>query len=469
MAQSKDKGSMEELELRKYRRMTEEPIAGLIIRLAIPTIISMMVTSLYNMVDTYFVGQIGTEATAGVGLAFPVMAIMQACGFMLGQGSGNYISRTLGEKDIKRSETMASTACVYALVLGTLILTLGLIFKEGLLHLLGARVDRVNPLTVSYARDYTSIILFGAPFVILSYVLNNQMRFQGNALFSMFGLLSGAILNCVLDPIFIFALDMQAGGAALATVISQIFGCIVLYAGTLKSDSLKLHLRSFSPGLYYIKWIVIGGLPSLFRQGLNSISVLALNTMAGLAVSVELADEAIAAFSIVHKLMFFAFSLALGFAQGFQPVCGFNYGAKKFDRVRQGFSFCVKTSLVVLGLLSVLGLIFAESLVAIFRDNPEVIAMGSVALRCQCAVFPVMAVVSLTNIVYQNIGRVVEATLLSVARQGLMFIPVVLLLPRIIEPAIWGVYLSQPVADVFTFALALPLAIKLMRELKFAQ
>lgn len=453
-------------EQKKYIRMTEAPLKKLIISLAIPSIISMLVTSLYNMVDTYFVGQLGTEATAGVGLIFPVMAIMQAFSFMLGQGSGNYISRTLGARDMKNSETMAATGCVYAVLTGSLILTLGLVFKEGLLFALGARESMVNTLTIHHARQYLSYILLGAPFSMLSFVLNNQMRFQGNAYFSMIGLLSGALLNCLLDPIFIFVLKLEAAGAALATVISQMVSCAVLYVGTLKSDSLKIRLRNFSPRPYFVKWIIIGGLPSLFRQGLASMASLALNTAAAMAVTTALADEAVAAFSIVHKLMMFAFSTALGFSQGFQPICGFNYGAKKYDRVREGYLFAVKVSFAFLTTLAVVGWIFSDGLIGVFRDSPEVIEFGRIALRCQCVTLPLMALICQTNIVYQSIGRVVEATILSLARQGIAFIPVVLILPKLLAPAINGVYLAQPIADICSFAIALPLGIKLIREMK---
>ncbi|MBO5496786.1 MAG: MATE family efflux transporter [Oscillospiraceae bacterium] len=457
---------MEQTKDSKFIRMTTEPVQRLICTLAVPTIISMLVTALYNIADTFFVGQVGTEATAGVGLVFPVMAIIQAFGFFFGQGSGNYISRSLGAKNYDKAETMASTGAFSALLFGAVILLFGQLFRLPLLSLLGARTGLVTARTVGYASDYLVLILCGAPFMCMSCVLNNQLRFQGNAFFSMIGLVSGAVLNVALDPLFIFGLHMEVSGAALATSISQAVSCGLLYLGTLRSDSLKIHLRNFKPTLYYLKNIAIGGTPSLCRQGLASISTLCLNAAAGAAVGPALSDAAIAAFSVVSKIMMLFFSALLGFGQAFQPVCGFNYGAGKYGRVREAYRFCLKVAIGFLAIVSCFGFVFAPRLVALFRDDPNVIAIGTVAMRCQCCSFTLMGVVVTTNMLYQNIGRVVGATLLAVARQGLMFIPVVLILPHVFTPPIWGVYLAQPTADLFAFCLALPLAIRLYRELK---
>ncbi len=456
---------MQETENSKYLRMTTAPIPPLICSLAVPTIISMLVTALYNIADTFFVGRVGTEATAGVGLVFPMMTIIMATGFFWGQGSGNYISRALGAQDLEKAEKMAATGCFCALIFGTLLMTFGLLFRPGLLSLIGARESLVSGRTVGYASDYLSVILCGAPFMCTSYVLNNQLRFQGNAFFAMIGLVSGAVLNVGLDPLFIFAFHMEVTGAALATVISQAVSCVLLYIGTLRSDSLKIRIRNFRPTLFYLKNIAIGGTPSLFRQGLASVATLCLNAAAGAAVGPEVSDAAIAAFSVVSKIMMFAFSAVLGFGQGFQPVCGFNYGAAKYGRVKKAYMFCNKVGAAFLLTASCLGFLFAPKLIALFRDDSTVIAIGTIALRCQCCTFTLMAFVTITNMLYQTIGRVVEATLLSIARQGLMFIPVVLTLPHLFSEPIRGVYLAQPTADLFAFGLALALGIRIYREL----
>lgn len=455
-----------EKENSKYVRMTTEPIPKLICTLAVPTIISMLVTAMYNMADTFFVGHIGTEATAGVGLIFPIMTVIQACGFFFGQGSGNYISRSLGARDMERSETMAATGSISALLFGCLLLALGLTFRGGILRAIGAREGLVSAKTVGYARDYMTLILCGAPFMCVSCVLNNQLRFQGNAIFAMVGLVSGAVLNVILDPVLIFLAHMEVRGAALATCISQGVGCCLLYVGTLRSDSIKIRLRNFRPTLFYLRNIAVGGLPSLFRQGLASAATLCLNAAASAAVDPSLSDASIAAFSVVSKIMMFAFSALLGFGQAFQPVCGFNYGAGRYDRVRRAYLFCLKIGVAFLACMSCLGFLFASRVVAVFRDDPNVIAIGTLAMRCQCCTFTLMAVVTVTNMLYQNIGRVVGATLLAVARQGLMFIPVVLILPRVFAVPLWGVLLAQPTADLFAFALAVPLAVHMYRELK---
>ena len=452
----------------KFTRMTTQPVKKLILRLAGPTIASMLISSLYNMADTFFVGRIGTFATAGVGLIFPLMTIMQAFGFFFGQGSGNYVSRSLGANKIEDAEKMAATGFFCALMMGALILGLGQLFATPVLRVLGADTSKVAAETVGHARAYYTTLLFGAPFVLASCVLNNQMRFQGNAFFSMIGLVSGAILNIGLDPLFIFVFRMGVMGAAAATVVSQAFSFCVLYMGTLRSDSLKIHLKNLTPNGHYLSNIVAGGLPSLLRQGFGSVATLCLNAAAAAAVPLAQADAAIAAFSVVGRVMFFMFSALLGFGQGFQPVCGYNWGARKFDRVREGYLFCMKVGVTALLLISTCTFIFAEPIVSLFRDDPDVIRMGAIAMRCQSCSLPLMAVVASSNMLFQTTGKAVRATILAIARQGVTFVPCVLILPRLIDPAIWGVYLAQPIADVITCLTAVPMVIHILKRFKLA-
>ena len=452
----------------KLIRMTTQPVKKLILRLAGPTIASMLISSLYNMADTFFVGRIGTFATAGVGLIFPLMTLMQACGFFFGQGSGNYVSRALGANKIEDAEKMAATGFFCALIAGALILGIGQLFAGPILQVLGADTARVAQETVDHARAYYTTLLFGAPFVLASCVLNNQMRFQGNAFFSMIGLVSGAILNIGLDPLFIFVFKMGVMGAAAATAVSQCFSFCVLYLGTLRSDTLKIKLKNLTPSGHYLKNIVAGGLPSLLRQGLGSVATLCLNAAAAAAVPLSQADAAIAAFSVVSRVMFFVFSALLGFGQGFQPVCGYNWGARKFDRVREAYLFCIKIGVTFLLLISTCTFLFAGPIVSLFRDDAEVIRMGTVAMRCQSCSLPLMAVVAMSNMLFQTTGKAVRATILAIARQGMVFIPCVLLLPRVIDPAIWGVYLAQPIADVITFLTAVPMAVHILKRFRLA-
>ena len=452
----------------KLTRMTTQPVKKLILRLAGPTIASMLISSLYNMADTFFVGCIGTFATAGVGLIFPLMTVMQAFGFFFGQGSGNYVSRALGANRIEDAERMAATGFFCALGMGALIFGLGQVFSTPVLRVLGADPGRVAQETVDHARAYYTTLLFGAPFVLSSCVLNNQMRFQGNAFFSMIGLVSGAVLNIGLDPLFIFVFNMGVMGAAAATVVSQAFSFCVLYLGTLRSDTLKIKVKNLTPNGHYLKNILAGGLPSLLRQGFGSVATLCLNAAAAAAVPLSQADAAIAAFSVVSRVMFFVFSALLGFGQGFQPVCGYNWGARKFDRVREAYLFCIKIGVTFLLLISTCTFLFAGPIVSLFRDDAEVIRMGTVAMRCQSCSLPLMAVVAMSNMLFQTTGKAVRATILAIARQGMVFIPCVLLLPRVIDPAIWGVYLAQPIADVITFLTAVPMAVHILKRFRLA-
>lgn len=448
----------EEQRQQKFDRMTKTPIPRLIGELAVPTIISMLVTSFYNMADTFFVGKINTSATAAVGIVFPLMAMIQAFGFFCGHGSGNYISRQLGAHNFEDASKMSATGFVTAFVLGLGILVVGFLFTDPLLHIMGS-TETILP----YARSYMRIILIGAPYMTASLVLNNQLRFQGSAFYSMIGITTGAVLNIVLDPLFIFVLDMGVAGAALATIISQFVSFCLLIAGTFRGGNLRLNLRDFSPSLKYYQNIVKGGAPSLFRQGLGSFATVCLNLMAG-----PYGDAAIAAMSIVTRISQFAASVVIGFGQGFQPVCGFNYGAKLFKRVQEGFWFCVKFCTSVLLVAAVCGWIFSPNLIGIFlKTDPLVIEYGSQALRLQTLTFPLVGWITIANMMLQTIGKTVKASLLAMSRQFLFFVPVILTLPGFL--GILGVQLSQPIADFCSFLLAVPLSISVLREMSHEQ
>lgn len=434
--------------------MTTEAVPKLILKLAIPTIVSMLVTALYSIADTFFVGRINTQATAAVGIAFSIMSVIQAVGFFFGHGSGNFISRKLGERDIDTAEHMAITGFILALCGGILITVFGEIFLDRLCILLGS-----TPTILPHARNYLGIILLGAPFMTSSLVLNNQMRFQGNAVYAMVGIVSGVILNIILTPIFIFLLDMGISGAAIGTVISQMFSfCLLLYMDS-KGSNIRLKISKFKPNAKYLKEIAHGGSPSLSRQGLASIATLMLNVAAG-----QYGDAAIAAMSIVNRFCFFVFSILLGLGQGFQPVCGFNYGAKLYDRVLKGFWFCVKTGFFVLGTLSILGIIFAPEIVRTFRHDVDVIAIGTVALRFQLVIFPLNVFVTISNMMLQTIRKSGKAVILASARQGLFFIPLIVVLPYFW--GLTGVEICQTVSDALTFLLAIPLTASVIKEMK---
>lgn len=442
----------------KYIKMTETPIPKLVMNLAIPSIISMVITSIYSMADTYFVGLLDTSASAAVGISFSLMAIVQTIAFTMGMGSGNYISRLLGDKKTDEASKVVSTSFFTTFAIGVVFSLLGLIFIDPLVRLLGA-----TPTMMVHAKDYVRYIFFGVPFIMSSYVLNNILRFQGSAYYSMFGIGLGGILNIILDPIFIFTLGLGTAGAAIATSISQFISfCLLLYASG-KGGNLKISIKNFSPNWKMYKEIIRTGSPSFFRQGLASVTGIILNQSAGFY-----GDPAIAAMSIVARALHFAFAALLGFGQGFQPVCGLNYGAKLYKRVLEAFWFCVKLAAVALVVFAVLGFVFAPEIVAIFRrEDLEVIEIGTLAMRLQCITFPLLSWVVLNNMLHQTIGKAKEASILALARQGLFFLPLLLLLPPIL--GLLGIQLSQPLADVFTFIISVPMGIRTTRELKRLQ
>lgn len=442
----------------KFSWMTQAPIPGLVGTLAVPTIVSMMITAVYNMADTFFVGRIGTSATGAVGVVFSLMAVIQALGFTFGNGSGNYISRLLGQRREDEAARVAATGFFTCLIVGTFLSVLGLIFLDPLVRMLGA-TDTILP----YARDYARFILVGAPYMAASFVLNNLLRFQGSAYYSMAGIALGACINIALDPLLIFVFHMGTGGAALATIISQLISFVILLMNCGKGGTVRIRLHNFSPRWGILREILRNGLPSFYRQGLASVATICLNVAAG-----PFGDAAIAAMSIVTRVSMFAMSALLGFGQGFQPVCGFNYGAGLYDRVRKAFWFCVHVSFCVLLAIAVAGFLCAPQIVSLFRrEDAQVIAIGTRALRLQCLTVPLMSWVIVNNMMLQTVGEAAKASLLALARQGLFFLPMILVLPGTLS--ILGVQAAQPAADVLTFLLALPLGLGFLRKLSAMQ
>lgn len=444
---------MDEREL-KYKQMTEPPVGKLICKLAVPCIISMLVTAFYNMADTYFVGMLKSNAATGaVGVVFSMMAIIQAVGFFYGQGSGNYISRELGKKNYQEASNMAATGFFAALTTGLLICILGQIFLEPLAYLLGS-----TPTILPYTEEYLRVILFGAPWMTASLVLNNQLRFQGSASFAMIGIVSGALLNIALDPLLIFGLKLGVAGAGWATIISQFVSFCLLLHGCSKGSNIRIHWRNVKLKWFYFRMIIKGGLPSLARQSLASVATICLNHAAQ-----PFGDAAIAAMGVVQRITMFGASAMLGFGQGFQPVCGFNYGAGLYSRVKKGFWFCVKIAAVFLVGVSIAGFVFAPHLIALFRDDPNVIEIGTKALQYQCLTFWVQSWIIMSNMMMQSMGRTAPATFLSVARQGLFFIPLVLILSEML--GLTGIQVSQSVSDLLTFLCAVPIQIRVLKSL----
>lgn len=440
----------------KYRKMTETPVKGLILRLSVPTIISNLISTLYNAADTFFVGQISTSASAAVGVALSLQAVIQAIGFFFGQGSGNNMSRRLGAHDEKTAEILASTGFISSLMISVVISVLGLIFLRPMSIFLGSS-ETILP----YAMDYMFWILIAAPFMASSLVLNNQLRFEGNSFYSMIGLTTGGILNLFLDPLLIFVFDMGISGAALATAISQIVSFAILFILSERIGTVKIRLRSFKPSIKLLGMITNGGLPSLCRQSVTSVAMICLNNAA-----LPFGDAAIAAMAIVNKIGNFTNSVLIGVGQGFQPVCGYNYGAGLYRRVKEGFWFCVKLMSVVLIVLAVIEYIWASPIVGFFRKgDAEVIEIGDMALRLRCFTLVFSAWITISNMLLQTTGKMWRASILGFARQGIILIPIVWILPPLI--GIWGIQIAQPLADIVTFIMSVPMTmgvIKAMNE-----
>ena len=428
----------------KYRQMTQSPIRPLILRLCVPAVISNLVTTAYNLTDTYFIGQLGTSQSGAIGIAFSIMTILQAIGFFFGNGAGNSMSRELGKRNNERASRLLAIGFAGAFLCGLVVTVVCLSTLRPLVMALGS-TDTIAP----YAVTYLTPILVAAPCVCGSFAVNGLLRYQGQSAFGMIGLVSGALLNFLLAPLFIFVLGLGIFGAGLATGICQTVSFLILTVMSARFGVLRLSLRNCRPDPLLLREIVGGGLPSLIRQGAGSIATTCVNIAAN-----PFGDAAIAGMAIVMRIMLGANSVIIGLGQGFQPVCGYNYGAGKFARVREAFWFCAKLSTGVLLALAVVIWAVAPQLVEIFRSDPAVIAVGVAALHFQCATVVLNGVNMMGNMISQTLGQTGIASFLAVCRTGLYLAPIVLVLPHLI--GVTGVEAAQSVADVLTFATTIP-------------
>ena len=438
----------------QFDKMTRTPIPRLVMGLAVPTILSMLITSIYNLADTFFVGQISTSASGAVGVVSSLMAVIQAVGFMLGHGAGSVISRSLGSGDVPAASRFASTSFFTALGAGAALGVFGIAGLTPLMRLLGS-TETILP----HARAYAFYILLAAPFMMSSLVMNNILRYEGKASFAMVGLVTGGVLNMALDPVFIFGLGMGAGGAGLATGLSQMVSFGILLSMYLRGKTVsRLALRFYTRSPRDIATILTTGLPSFGRQGLASFASMMLNVAAR-----PYGDAAVAAMSIVSRIFQFLLSVALGVGQGFQPVASYNYGARKFHRVRQACLFTIGASFVLMTALAAVCYVNGEALVRLFRDDGAVTAIALPAFRWQCAATLLQPVLVCGNMLFQSVGKAGRATFLSCCRQGIFFIPLILALPRAFGLA--GVQYSQPIADALSFVVAVPFMAQFLAEL----
>lgn len=431
---------MKNVNLSQYEKMTRIPIPRLIIKLSVPTIISMLITNIYNLADTAFVGRIGNSASGAVGVVFGFMSIIQAIGFMFGQGSGSIISRSLGKQDIDYASTTASTGFFSALVCGCLIAVGGFMELDSLIKLLGS-TDTIAP----YAKTYICYILAAVPFMTASFLMNNVLRYEGKAAFGMIGMMTGALLNICGDPILMFGLNMGIAGAGLSTAISQFVSFLVLLSMFLRGKTqtkLSIHRISFPSALFLN--ILATGLPSLLRQGLSSLSTVVLNSN-----TAAYGDEAVAAMSIVSRIVMFVFSVSIGIGQGFQPVSGFNFGAKKYNRLKEAFRFTFFLAEVVMAAAVVIVMIYSEKLILILRDDQSVIEIATRSLRLNCAALLFVPLCMVTEMLFQSTGKQLGAAILSSLRSGLFFIPALIILSRL--RGLYGIQEAQPLAYMISF------------------
>lgn len=439
----------------QYIRMTQTPIGKLIGTLAIPTIISMLVTNIYNTADTYFVSRLGTSASGAVGIVFAFMTFYQAIGFMCGHGAGSFVARFLGAKSPDKAKMFAASTFFLSSLLGTLLSLAFYLNLNRVLYFLGS-----TKTILPYARQYAVWILIAGPFLSASCTLNNLLRYEGRAMYAMIGLTTGGILNMIGDPILMFGFGMGVSGAGLSTCLSQIISFLILLSMfCIHITVTDVSPRSISTELSTYWEIMKVGSPSLLRQGLNAASTILLNQQAKVY-----GDPAIAAMSIVGRMSFFIGACAIGTGQGMQPVISFNYGARKYKRVRESFHFTVKMAAALLSVFAVVCMIFARPIITWFRDDPEVIEIGTVALRWACvsALFQPLSVP--INMMFQSIGKSGRALFLSALRTGLCFIPLIEILPLYL--GLTGIEIAQPVSDITAALISVPFAVSFLRQLK---
>ena len=438
----------------QFRQMTETPIPQLVLSLAAPTILSMLITSIYNLADTFFVGQISTSASGAVGVVSSLMAIIQALGFMLGHGAGTIISRSLGSRDTTAATRFASTSFFTALVFGVVLAVAGLGTLPHFMMLLGS-TETILPHACAYARP----ILIAAPLMISSLVMNNILRYEGKASFAMIGLVTGGVLNIALDPLFMFVFGLGTAGAGIATALSQSISFCILLSMFLRGKTVsQFRLSAVTREARDFGRILLGGAPSFGRQGLNSIGGMLLNIAAR-----GYGDAAVAGMSIVSRIFMFIISVAIGVGQGLQPVASFNYGARKYRRVRQAAIFTIEAAFCMLVVLVGLCWVNGDVLIRLFRDDPAVTAVALPAFHYQCLAMLLHPIIVVANMTFQSVGASGRATFLACCRQGVFFIPLILILPR--THGLFGVEICQPIADVLTFLVSLPFLLAFLQQL----
>ena len=443
----------------RQRIMLNAPIHRLIPQMAVPTIVAFLITTIYSLADTYFVSSLGESATAAVSVNASLDQLIMMCGSMLAVGANSYIARLLGQGDQKKASQVLSTSFFAAAALGLLLLVFGSIFMTPMVRLLGA-----TPTCEEHSIDYATYVLLAAPFMASNFVMNQCLRSEGSATLSMIGMGIGGILNCFLDPIFIFALDMGVAGASLATAISKLVSfAILIFPYITRRSMLRLSIRNFTPSRDIVSKVVSMGSSSMFRSGLAVVSGIMLNNLAG-----DISDAVMAGVGVTNKIMMFPFGIILGFGNGFQPVAGFNWGAKRYDRVEESYRFSAWVALIGATVMAVLFAVFADPIIGLFAgDSPEMRKIGILCTITQCVALPIHAWVAIVNMLCVGLGNAKGAFLLSTARQGSCFVPI--LYPLAWAFGAYGVASVQALADVLTLALAIPIIISMTKKIRLAK
>lgn len=438
--------------------MLNAPVSKCIWKMAFPTIISFLISSIYSLADTYFVSSLGTNATAAVSVNASLDQLIMMCGSMLAVGANSYIARLLGDGQDKKASQVLSTAFFTAVGIGTVLLILGNVFMVPMVRMLGA-----TPTCEQYSIDYAKYILYAAPFMAANFVMNHCLRSEGSATLSMVGMGFGGILNCILDPIFIFSLDMGVAGASLATAISKwVSFAILIFPYVTKRSLLHLSIRNFYPSKDIVSKVVSVGSSSMFRSGLAVVSAILMNTLAG-----QISDSVLAAVGVCNKIAMFPFCIILGFSQGFQPVAGFNWGAKRYDRVQESYRFSSKVALWGGVIMAVILIFFADALIVLFAGtDDEMRRIGVICLISQCIALPIHGWVAIVNMLCAGLGNAKGAVALSTARQGTCFIPI--LYPMAWLLGAYGIATVQAAADVLTVVLAIPILRSIWKKIEQA-
>ncbi|KFJ05634.1 MATE efflux family protein [Bifidobacterium thermophilum] len=437
----------------QYRRMTGAPVRGLILALCLPAVISNLVTTAYNLADTCFIGRLGTSQSGAIGIAYSVMTVFQAFGFFFGNGSGNSMSRELGKRNTERAARLLAVGFCGAVLGGLMLAVLGLATLPRLVIMLGSTAT-IAP----YAMAYLTPILLAAPMVCGSFALNGLLRYQGLSLYGMIGLVTGAMLNFIVAPLLIFVARLGIAGAGIATAICQTISFMLLVTFAVRRGVVRLDIRKGRPDMLLVREIIGGGMPSLLRQGAGSLATTCVNLAAN-----PFGDAVIAAMAIVMRVMLAINSIIVGLGQGFQPVCGYNYGAGLYRRVKEGYWFCVRLSSLALVVIAIAVAVLAPDIIGLFRSDPQVIAVGTVALRIQCCTVPLNGFAMMSNMMQQTMGRTVIASFVAVCRLGLFLAPAALILARIF--GVPGVQVAQSVSDILSIIVTVPLQARILRSL----